>query len=151
MPPGGKREGAGNKPFVPTAADRKLVAALVSFGHIEPEIVQFIPNRTNGKPISIPTLKKHFGQELKTGLLFANATISKRLFAKAKSGDTASIIFWLKTRARWRTTQSIELAGDAGKPPIRISGPNDIDKLTPEELVQLYRQTVQATRGDQPV
>lgn len=148
---GGKREGAGRKPYVPTDKDRELVSMLVALGHKEVEIVLFVINPEKGRPISIRTLQGKFKKELATGLATANAKIGLTLFQKAMAGDTASLIFWLKTRARWRTTQSIELAGDAGKPPIRISGPSDIDKLTPEELVQLYRQTVQATRGDQPV
>ncbi len=37
----------------------------------------------------------------------ANATIGGALFNKAKAGDTTAMIFWLKTRARWRETVDI--------------------------------------------
>jgi hypothetical protein len=48
------------------------------------------------------TLRKRFRDELDRGVAEANATISGFLFAAAKAGNIAAMIFWLKTRAHWR-------------------------------------------------
>jgi hypothetical protein len=48
------------------------------------------------------TLRKRFRDELDRGAAEANATIVGFLFAAAKAGNIAAIIFWLKTRAHWR-------------------------------------------------
>ena len=48
------------------------------------------------------TLRKRFRDELDRGVAEANATICGYLFAAAKAGNIAAIIFWLKTRAHWR-------------------------------------------------
>jgi hypothetical protein len=48
------------------------------------------------------TLRKRLRDELDRGVAEANATIAGYLFAAAKAGNIAAIIFWLKTRARWR-------------------------------------------------
>jgi hypothetical protein len=54
--------------------------------------------------IDSKTLRKYFREELDLGLAKANAAIGGALFNKAKGGDTTAMIFWLKTRARWRET-----------------------------------------------
>ena len=48
------------------------------------------------------TLRKRLRDELDLGVAEANATVSGYLFAAAKAGNIAAIIFWLKTRAHWR-------------------------------------------------
>jgi hypothetical protein len=48
------------------------------------------------------TLRKRFREDLDRGTAEANATMSGFLFAAAKAGNIAAIIFWLKTRAHWR-------------------------------------------------
>jgi len=52
--------------------------------------------------IDSKTLRKHYRAELDQSLALANATIGGSLFNKAKKGDTAAQIFWLKTRAGFR-------------------------------------------------
>jgi hypothetical protein len=54
------------------------------------------------------TLRKHLRDELDRGVAEANAMISGCLFAAAKAGNTAAMIFWLKTRARWRESSATE-------------------------------------------
>ena len=44
------------------------------------------------------------------------AEIGGHLFNKAKGGDTAAQIFWLKTRAQWRETSRVEQTGADGGP-----------------------------------
>jgi len=53
------------------------------------------------------TLRKHYREELDQSLAKANATIGGTLFKKAKDGDTAAMIFWLKTRAKFKETQDL--------------------------------------------
>jgi hypothetical protein len=48
------------------------------------------------------TLRKHFRPELDRGAAEANATIAGCLFAAAKAGNIAAMIFWMKSRAQWR-------------------------------------------------
>jgi hypothetical protein len=48
------------------------------------------------------TLRKRFRDELDRGVAEANATMLGYLFAAAKAGNIAAIIFYLKTRAHWR-------------------------------------------------
>lgn len=54
------------------------------------------------------TLRKYYREELDQALAKANATIGGSLFNKAKNGDTAAQIFWLKTRAGFKEITRIE-------------------------------------------
>jgi hypothetical protein len=51
-------------------------------------------------------LRKRLRDELDRGVAEANAMVSGYLFAAAKAGNIAAIIFWLKTRANWRERRS---------------------------------------------
>ncbi len=107
----GKR-GGGRPAFVPNATDRGAVKALVGFGIQQPEIARHLG-------VSVPTLRKHFKDEIATGLTAANATVAGRLYAltggKGREAVTACI-FWLKTRAGWRETDVVEVTGPDGAP-----------------------------------
>ena len=48
------------------------------------------------------TLRKRFRDELDRGVAEANATMIGYLFAAAKAGNIAAIIFWLKVKGYWR-------------------------------------------------
>lgn len=58
--------------------------------------------------IDAKTLRLHYRDELDLATAKANATIGGALFNKAKAGDTTAMIFWMKTRAKWKETQEIE-------------------------------------------
>ena len=78
--------------------------------------------------IDSKTLRKHYRKELDQSLAIANATIGGSLFNKAKGGDTAAQIFWLKTRAKFRETQELDhTSSDGSMTPTRIQliAPND--------------------------
>ena len=47
------------------------------------------------------TLRLRFREELDKSHVEANAKVAGRLFQKALEGDTAAMIFWMKTRAGW--------------------------------------------------
>lgn len=57
----------------------------------------------------------------KKGKAKAIAHVANGLLQKARSGDTTSVIFYLKTQAGWRETASIEHSGPDGGP-IDLSG-----------------------------
>lgn len=62
------------------------------------------------------TLRLHYRDELDLAKARANATIGGALFNKAKAGDTAAMIFWMKTQAGWRETNVTEITGKDGGP-----------------------------------
>lgn len=102
--------------FQPTDEDRALVEQLAAFGIPVESMTLFVKDK-NGNPISDRTLRKHFAKELDQGELKANVKVAQTLFKKAISGDTTSMIFWLKTRARWKESpQRVELTGKDGGP-----------------------------------
>lgn len=52
--------------------------------------------------ISEPTMCRVYSSELAKGAAEAAVAIGGRLFEKAMSGDTSSLIFWAKTQMGWR-------------------------------------------------
>ncbi len=64
--------------------------------------------------IDAKTLRKHYREELDQSTAKANATIGGALFNKAKNGDTAAQIFWMKTRAGWRETRVVDNTSSDG-------------------------------------
>ena len=89
------------RPHAPTEKTRAEVSALCSFGITQDEISTYLN-------IDIKTLCKHYRKELDTGAIKANAAMAKRLFdAGIKDGSVPAMIFWLKTRARWRETDNL--------------------------------------------
>ena len=66
--------------------------------------------------INDDTLVKYYKPELEKGRIEANAVIGNTLYEKARQGDTASMMFWLKTRAGWSEKNVTELTGEGGAP-----------------------------------
>lgn len=56
----------------------------------------------------------------KRGKARAIGSVAKSLITKAREGDTASMIFFLKTQAGWRETHRIEGAGENGEHTLTI-------------------------------
>jgi hypothetical protein len=67
------------------------------------------------------TLRKHLGEELTRGDAKATAKIAQSLFSKAMSGDTASMIFWMKVRAGWSERVVQEHTGAGGDGPMCLN------------------------------
>ncbi len=112
-------------PFQPTEAQREDVKFLAATGVRQEDICKVIRG-SNGKGISLPTLLKHFRDELDTGATEANLQVSRTLFQIAtdltnpKTAVTAAI-FWLKTRARWSEPKGDQSEDDDGSP---VSNPD---------------------------
>ena len=80
--------------FVVTDAMRERVRYLAGVGVPQDDIAKIIG-------CAPKTLRKRFRDDLDRGVAEANATMCGYLFASAKAGNIAAIIFWVKTRA-WR-------------------------------------------------
>jgi hypothetical protein len=79
-----------------TEKTKTEVTALKSFGNTNEDIANYLG-------IHHETLTKHYKYELDSAQVRVNFEVAKSLYNKAINGDIAAIIFWLKTRARWRT------------------------------------------------
>lgn len=112
-------------PHEPTKEGRELVKLHAMVGTQQEVIADLLG-------IDPKTLRKYYRAELDQSLAQANAVIGGSLFNKAKAGDTAAQIFWMKTRARWRETNVIEHTGPEGGP-VQI----DASKLSAEAMREL--------------
>jgi len=97
---------------IPTDQQRKMVQSMVGFGITLEQIGKIIGCERD-------TLMRHYRDELDTGVSRANSLVAQNLFSIATSkgqGSVAAAIFWMKTRARWRETDRLELTGPDGSP-----------------------------------
>lgn len=90
----------------------------------EEKMVQLVTNPETGLPIDAKTLRKHFRAELDSGHTKADTLVAQGLFKNATTstksfpgGVPVAQIFWLKTRARWRTVDKPEQPGDQAPSP----------------------------------
>lgn len=112
----------------PNEESRAQVAALYSFGHTQEEIAAYLN-------ICVETLVRHYDHQLRTARIETNSMVAKRLYNKAvNQDDLAAQIFWLKTRARWRTTDP-------------ENGNQDNDRIK-RELEDLRREMDEKNRKD---
>lgn len=110
------------KPHEPTAESRQLVQLHTTVGTTQEDIARILG-------IDSKTLRKHYRDELDLAKAKANATIGGALFNKAKSGDTAAMIFWMKTQAGWRETSALAIGGAADMDPIKTEDVGGSAKL----------------------
>jgi hypothetical protein len=89
------------------------------------------------------TLRKHYRAELDHATAKANATIGGALFNKAKGGDTAAMIFWMKTRAGWKEKQEIDHTSSDGTMTPRAI----VATMTPQEAAEAYAATLNPDKG----
>lgn len=88
----------GRKPHKATEETRRTVEAMCSYGIPQPDIAAVIG-------IDPKTLRLYYREELDTATAKANARVAGVLYKKCLDDeDTASVIFWLKTRAKWSET-----------------------------------------------
>lgn len=85
-------------PYIPTQKDRDLAETLSGYGIPQEDICRLLR-------ISLPTLHKHFREELDAGIAKANAAVAGNMF-KMATGDGPHAgrmaIFWAKARMGWR-------------------------------------------------
>jgi hypothetical protein len=85
----------------PTAKEREQVSMMVALGIPQTAVCAIMG-------VTDKTLNRVCRYEITTGRAKANITIGEKLFQVAKRGNVAAMIFWLKTRAGWRETITIE-------------------------------------------
>jgi hypothetical protein len=107
----------GRPPFEPTDQHRQIVRMLAGFGIPLDGIAQQVKDKS-GAHISDVTLRKYFAEELASGVHEANAKVAGSLFkAATQDNQVGAMIFWLKTRARWRETpQEVAFTDPDGNP-----------------------------------
>ena len=89
------------KAFIVTDAMREKVRYLAGFGVPQDDIARIVG-------CAPKTLRKRCRDELDRGLAEANAQMCGYLFASAKAGNIAAIIFSIKTRLNWRESKAAD-------------------------------------------
>lgn len=114
-----------------------MVETLAGLGVRFPEIASQV-KASNGKGISVITLRRYFRDELDQGVVKANAKVARSLFENATGGNVAAQIFWLKTRAGWTEgPQGIAIVDEDGK----------AQKIQPVPTLADFMQTVAIARS----
>ena len=114
---GGK---VGRPPHLPNADTRNRVYMLSTVGTRHEDIASVLS-------ISHDTLVKYYKEELDNGRIEANASVAETLFKQAKEGNTTAMIFWLKSRARWKESTQHEISGNPDGTPIEVKIVTGID------------------------
>ena len=105
--------GKGRPPHLATADTRIKVYTLSTVGTRHEDIASVLN-------ISHDTLVKYYKEELDKGRIEANASVAETLFKQAKEGNTTAMIFWLKSRAKWKESTQHEISGNADGTPIEV-------------------------------
>jgi hypothetical protein len=114
------KAGKGRPPHLPTADTRNRVYILSTVGTRHEDIATVLS-------ISHDTLVKYYKEELDKGRIEANASVAETLFKQAKEGNTTAMIFWLKSRAKWKESTQHEISGNADGTPIEVKIVTGID------------------------
>lgn len=106
----------------------------------------------NALGISYSTLQsrkrenEEFKSAIKRGKAKANVFVGGKLMEKIKSGDTASIIFYMKSRCGWKETSRSEITGaDGGAVKIETK---QVTLLSNEELLEIARMELPENEGE---
>lgn len=116
-------------PHIATDESRALVGRLASFGLSGPQVAELVD-------ITLPTLYKHYGKQMRQAGLWKDVEVMESAFLKAVGGpdrdweksDAAQQRWWTEIRQRWR------------KPPEQhVVATVDLTKLSDVELDELER------------
>lgn len=103
----------GRPPHLPNADTRNKVYTLSTVGTRHEDIASVLN-------ISHDTLVKYYKEELDKGRIEANASVAETLFKQAKEGNTTAMIFWLKSRAKWKESTQHEISGNPDGSPVEV-------------------------------
>ena len=99
--------------YHPTPEDRQKVEQMAAFGLTQEQIASIMG-------ISKKTLENHYRVELDQGVAKATVVVAQSLVRTATQGKgmpaVTAAIFFLKTRARWREVERLEVTGPEGQP-----------------------------------
>lgn len=135
LPPDPENKNPGGRPkHEPTDFTRKQVESMAAVGIIKPQIALVLG-------INESTLYKHYREILDTSGIKANSQVAGMLFKKCMEGDTASIIFWCKTRMGMKeiSVEQKQVLDEDGKP----INPFDRDKTitaTTEKFLEFTKR-----------
>lgn len=104
---------AGRPAHLPNADTRNRVYMLSTVGTRHEDIASVLS-------ISHDTLVKYYKEELDKGRIEANASVAETLFKQAKEGNTTAMIFWLKSRAKWKESTQHEISGNPDGMPVEV-------------------------------
>ncbi len=114
------KDKGGRPPHLPTSDTRNKVFMLSSVGTRHEDIATVLS-------ISADTLTKYYKEELDKGRIEANASVAETLFKQAKEGNTTAMIFWLKSRAKWKESTQHEISGNPDGMPVEVKIVTGID------------------------
>ncbi len=106
---GGARDGAGRKPFEPTAKERQQVEALAGVGLPHDQIGALVRDG-----VCTDVIRQYFAKELKAGKAKASAKIGQTLFNRAIGGETAALIWWTKSQMGWKEKRELDISNPDG-------------------------------------
>jgi len=106
---GGAREGAGRKPFEPTAKERQQVEAMAGVGLPHDQIGALVRDG-----VCTDVIRQYFAKELKAGKAKASAKIGQTLFNRAIGGETAALIWWTKSQMGWKEKRELDISNPDG-------------------------------------
>ena len=106
---GGARDGAGRKPFEPTAKERQQVEAMAGVGLPHDQIGALVRDG-----VCTDVIRQYFAKELKAGKAKASAKIGQTLFNRAIGGETAALIWWTKSQMGWKEKRDIDVTSSDG-------------------------------------
>ena len=115
-----KARKAGRPRHLPTSDTRNKVYMLSTVGTRHEDIASVLS-------ITHDTLVKYYKEELDKGRIEANASVAETLFKQAKEGNTTAMIFWLKSRARWKESTQHEISGNPDGTPVEVKIITGID------------------------
>lgn len=107
------KDKGGRPAHLPTSDTRNKVFMLSSVGTRHEDIATVLS-------ISADTLTKYYKEELDKGRIEANASVAETLFKQAKEGNTTAMIFWLKSRAKWKESTQHEISGNPDGTPVEV-------------------------------
>lgn len=98
----------GHPPHKPTEKTRAEVLALSSYGTNQHDIANYLG-------IDTKTLTKWYRAELDVATTKANAAVARSLYRQAvENGNVTAMIFWLKTRGKWREIHDLNVTSEDG-------------------------------------